>query len=94
MKASLVEVEHVEVKNERRSIRKVAIQQHYKDTKNTAHRQTFPHFFFSRRGILGLSFFNGEVLGREVQYGSAVQLDGLRDDVVHNALLCVMMGQI
>ncbi len=35
---------------------------------------------------------NGEVLGREVQYGSAVQLDGLLCGVVHNALYCVMTG--
>ena len=35
---------------------------------------------------------NGEMLGREVQYGSAVQLDGLLCGVVHNALYCVMMG--
>ena len=33
------------------------------------------------------------MLGREVQYGSAVQLDGLLGGVVHNALYCVMMGQ-
>lgn len=31
------------------------------------------------------------MLGREVQYGSAVQLDGLLCGVVHNALYCVMM---
>ena len=29
---------------------------------------------------------NGEMLGREVQYGSAVQLDGLLGGVAHNAL--------
>lgn len=33
------------------------------------------------------------MLGREVQYGSAVQLYGLLCGVVHNALYCVMMGQ-
>lgn len=33
------------------------------------------------------------MLGREVQYGSAVQLYGLLCGVVHNALNCVMMGQ-
>ena len=35
---------------------------------------------------------NLECAGREVQYGSAVQLDGLLCGVVHNALYCVMMG--
>ena len=29
---------------------------------------------------------NGEMLGRGVQYGSAVQLDGLLGGVAHNAL--------
>ena len=35
---------------------------------------------------------NHECAGREVQYGLAVQLDGLLCGVVHNALYCVMMG--
>ena len=35
---------------------------------------------------------NLECAGREVQYDSAVQLDGLLCGVVHNALYCVMMG--
>ena len=93
MKADRVEVEHVEVKTSVEVFVKLPFNNTTKIRKTQHTAKLFPHFFFSRRGILGLSFFNGEVLGREVQYGSAVQLDGLRGGVVHNALYCVMMGK-